>query len=108
MNFKTHNETDVSINGTHLQGSVDVDYKTLKKIFGKPTNGDGYKVDAEWMIQFDDSLVASIYNYKDGINYNGRSGGTPKTKIRDWHIGGHDGVVVDRIKEIISKGTKHV
>jgi hypothetical protein len=89
MQFRTHNtgvDYDV-INGTCLQGYVSADYSALCERFGEPTNGDGYKVDAEWLVQFEDGTVATIYNYKDGKNYNGADGLEVKD-ITDWHIGG--------------------
>lgn len=75
--------------GTHLQGYVNATYAELKRAFGEPSNGDGYKVDAEWVIRGLDGVVATIYNYKDGKNYCGKQG-KPKTRITDWHIGGRD------------------
>jgi hypothetical protein len=88
--YKTHNDgvSTSEVNGTCLQGYVDVTYAKLKSKFGKPLDGDGYKVDAEWVVKFKDGTVATIYNYKDGKNYCGKSG-TPKTQITDWHIGGN-------------------
>lgn len=102
MNYKTHNEKKINIVGTFLISCIDIDYNTLKGIFGKPTDGDGYKIDAEWEIEFEDGKVATIYNYKDGKNYNGRNG-IPKTKIREWHIGGREEIVANRIVEIIKE-----
>ena len=86
MKFKQ--ATGSQVNGTHLQGYVKVTYAELKRVFGKEhCDGDGYKVDAEWMLEFDNGTVATIYNYKDGKNYCGRSG-LAKSKITDWHVGG--------------------
>lgn len=102
MNFKTHNQTKVKVGGTSLVGEIVTNYKTLKKLFGKPHGSDGYKSDAEWYIEFEDGLVATIYNWKDGKNYCGKSG-LPKSKITDWHIGGIERVVVNRIQEMIEK-----
>lgn len=98
MKFKTHNQTDVNICGTSLVGYITCDYSTLKKVFGKPHESDGYKVDAEWDIEFADGVVASIYNYKSGKNYNGRSG-TAKTKITNWHIGGFNNKALEYVKK---------
>jgi len=102
MKYLTHNQKkDIDILGTSLVGEINVSYETLKRIFGNPKSGDGYKVDAEWEIEFEDGEVATIYNYKNGKNYNGRNG-TPKTKIFDWHIGGRgEDDVVERIEKII-------
>lgn len=88
MKFKV-NSSSFSWGGS-LQGYIDVSYADLKSKLGKPsTSFDDYKSDAEWQIEFEDGTNATIYNYKDGKNYNGASG-TPKTRLRDWHIGGQD------------------
>ena len=101
--FVTHNQDNsIKVNGTHLQGYVDVSYERLVSLFGEPHCGDGYKVDAEWEIRFDDGLVATIYNYKNGKNYCG-SMGLELDEISDWHIGGHDKAVVERVKAILSE-----
>lgn len=75
-------------NGTSLQGYIDADYFDLVEVFGEPTSdGDGYKVDAEWEVKFDDGTVAVIYNYKNGKNYCG-SAGQATHAITQWNIGG--------------------
>lgn len=89
MNYAVWHGWPSKLNGTSLQGYIEISYKELVEKLGKPNDGDGYKVDAEWCVEFEDGTVATIYNYKDGKNYNGSSG-TPKTKITDWHIGGND------------------
>jgi len=84
-----------------LQGYVDVEYSTLKKVFGKEhSDGDGYKVDAEWMLKFSDGTYATIYNYKDGKNYNGKAG-LAKSKITDWHVGGSTSLAVQHVEAAI-------
>ena len=83
--------------GTYLQGYVEATYQNLVDIFGNPTSdGDGYKVDAEWDLVFEDGTVATIYNYKEGKNYNGSSGYETED-ITEWHIGGFDQSAVKRI-----------
>jgi len=89
MNFKTHNDTDIDINMTSLQGHMTVDFQNLVKVFGESKTDLMDKTDAEWTIEFEDGTIASIYNYKTGHNYLGSSG-TPVEKIIDWHIGGHN------------------
>ena len=99
--FVTHNEKqDLSANGTSLQGEVEIDYDTLVKLFGEPTEWDGY-VDAEWTIEFKDGTIATIYNYKSGKNYNGDDGEETEN-ITNWHIGGED----IRAKELVEKVIK--
>ncbi len=89
MNFKTHNDIDVDINMTSLQGHMTVDFQNLVKVFGEPKTDVMDKTDAEWAIEFEDGTIASIYNYKTGNNYLGSSG-TPVEEITDWHVGGHN------------------
>jgi hypothetical protein len=103
MSITTHN-TDKKLqeefNGVCVQGHVDAGYKELVEMLGKPTKGDGHKVDAEWYIRFEDGGIASIYNYKDGKNYNGQDG-KPTDQIRDWHIGGFDRKSADRVQILV-------
>lgn len=101
MNYKTHNDEPISIDGTHLQGYITANYADLCSLFGAPTEADGLKVDAEWHVQFTDGVVATIYNWKDGPNYLGEHG-TPVHLIKHWHIGSHNDEPVDRIKALIA------
>lgn len=88
MEFKVSDE--INVYRTSLQGYINISYSKLVKIFGLPTStGDGYKVDAEWSIKFADGIVATIYNYKNGINYCGKNG-TPVEHITNWNIGGYN------------------
>lgn len=104
MNYQTHNQKTINPDGTHLMGYIDIEYDKLVSLFGEPTDSDGYKVDAQWEIEFEDGLVATIYNWKDGKNYNGEEG-LDVTEITDWHIGGHEKDVVDRIHNIFASET---
>lgn len=87
------------INGTSLQGYIDVSYKTLCDIFGEPNISDGYKVDAEWTISTTAGVI-TIYNYKDVKAYNGDDG-TPTDQIKEWHIGGRTTEVVRIVNNIV-------
>lgn len=100
MKFKTHNDETINTNGTSLVGSMDISYRQLVHIFGEPTTGDEYKTDAEWEIQFEDGTIATIYNYKSGKNYNGAEG-QATSRIRDWHIGGHNQDAYNRVIEVV-------
>jgi len=86
--LKTNLRADIC--GTSLHGYVHTSYKTLRNLFGKPNlpKGQGGKIDAEWILETPYG-IASIYNYKDGKNYNGRNG-TAVKDITEWHIGGHN------------------
>ena len=102
MKYETHNDREIDVNFSSLQGCVEVDYKTLKKLFGPPGLGDAYKVSAKWDIQFEDGVVATIYDYKTGKTYCGRKEGISKTKNTDWHVGGFDRRAFDRIQALLS------
>ena len=70
--------------------------KVAKKIGISSEDGDGYKLDAHWSIEWEDGKVATIYNWKNGLNYNDKiirgsdHYGIQLTDIREWHIGGKD------------------
>jgi len=101
--FHTHND-GVGFENSSLRGYINTSYLKLVEKFGVPAEGDGYKVDAEWTIKFDDGLYCTIYNYKDGKNYYGEEG-IPTEKITEWHIGGNGDkeLTISRIKEILSQ-----
>lgn len=101
MKFTADDKID--INGTSLQGHVTVAYADLVTKFGPPTsNGDGYKVDAEWCLKFEDGTVATIYNYKDGKNYLGAEGDAVEA-ITDWHIGGRHAFAASHVKAALGQ-----
>ena len=86
----------IEANGTHLQGNVGATYQELVEVFGEPIRheSDGTthmsnKVDAEWRITFEDGTVATIYNYKNGLNYLGAEG-KRVSEISMWNVGGYD------------------
>jgi len=86
--IRTHDDPDIIV-GTSLQGYVDVKYNDLVELFGEPCEGDEYKVDAEWVIEFNDGTIATIYNYKDGPNYGEEYGYKDiRNKNTNWHVGG--------------------
>ncbi len=99
MKYETHNDNDLDISGTHLQGYILCHYSDLVAAFGEPQAGSG-KTDAEWVIRFEDGTLGTIYNWKNGQNYLGRSGPSV-TAIRDWNIGGLSKAVVQHIHDAV-------
>lgn len=72
--------------GTSFRGYILATYSDLLKSFGDPNSeGDGYKVDVEWVLDTPHG-VATIYNYKDGKAYLGERS-TPVEYIYEWHVG---------------------
>lgn len=84
--------------GTSFQGYILASYSDLIKTFGTPTSrGDGYKVDAEWIVDTPHG-VAAIYNYKDGKAYLGEQG-APVEHIYEWHVGGKNNEAYHYIRQ---------
>jgi hypothetical protein len=100
MTYKTHNQISIDIDGTSLQGYINSNYGTLVELFGHPTESDGYKVDWEWELRFEDGTVATIYNWKNGPNYCGRDG-LQCDQVTEWHIGGHVRNALYYVQEVL-------
>lgn len=76
-------------NGTMFQGYVKTQYDHLVRMFGEPyTNPDNHKTDVEWIVSTPYGPV-TIYNYKNGYSYLGKSG-LELEEMDEWHIGGND------------------
>ena len=89
---------NADINMTSLQGYINTSYDDLVRCFGEPTSdGDAYKVDAEWELTFEDGTVATIYNWKNGRNYCGMDG-MDVEDITDWHVGGRNSRAVAHVE----------
>lgn len=87
----TNNHKDAYL--TSLLDYVNTTYARLYEVFGKPISGSGDgKVNSEWIIKFADGQVATIYDWKEEE--------TPVYEY-DWHIGGNNRVVVDRIRALV-------
>lgn len=74
-------------NGTSFQGYIETQYDHLVELFGEPyTDLDNHKTDVEW-IALTPYGPATIYNYKNGYSYLGKSG-LRIEEIDEWHVGG--------------------
>ena len=97
--------------GTHFFGSIKgVSYEELTELFGTPIareylpwsdETDNKDTRYQWLIEFEDGLLATIYDWK--VDYS-------KVSVHDqqmvWHIGGHDSRVMDRIYKIVNLDEK--
>ena len=106
LNFVTHNDKNIECSGTHLQGYIESKFEKLVLLFGEPIRGDGYKTDAEWEIEWNDGVISTIYNWKDGKNYCGDDGSDVED-ITEWHVGGFDKNAVSYV-ELYLKGFYNV
>ena len=88
------------IMGTSGQGKIDCSYSYLVALFGSPSEGDGYKTQAEWTV-YTPAGIAAIYDWKQGDCYNGKGNGTPVEQITQWSVGGHDKQAVEWINKAI-------
>ena len=107
--FITHNDDDlINANGTSLQAKLhNLTYNLIVETFGEPSDRfDDYKSDAEWIIQFDDGQVATLYNYKNGRNYMGPDAPS-KYDITTWNVGGKSHEVVLRLRQLLMKDSTH-
>ena len=53
--YTTHNEVDdIDCMGTSLAGEIEISFYDLFETFGRPEDGDGYKLDAHWSIEWED------------------------------------------------------
>ena len=96
MKYKKLDMNEMKSNGTSLKGYVETTYKNITKKLGEESfyeNSSEEKTQSEWILEFKDGKIATIYNYKTGR--------TPIEKY-DWHIGGHDVEVVKRVQDILS------
>lgn len=85
----------VSPIGTSFQGYLLSSYENIVRVYGDPMEGD-YKTDVEWVIKWEDGLVGTIYNWKNGKNYLGEKG-LEVEDITEWNIGGAKKIVETRI-----------
>ncbi len=88
-----------SAEGTCLQGYLSASYYEIVKRYGEPMPlYDGFKTDVEWTIKWEDGVIGTIYNYKNGRNYLGESG-LDAEDITEWNIGGNKKIVEKRIND---------
>lgn len=84
-------DRSVDLNGSHLQGYVETTFAKLEKVFG-PSQGEGDKTTQNWVLEFEDGTIATIYDWK---TYS-----TPKGRF-EWHVGGFDKKAVELVEQAI-------
>tara|TARA_B100000131_G_scaffold321231_1_gene371352 strand:+ start:701 stop:1081 length:381 start_codon:yes stop_codon:yes gene_type:complete len=95
------NSKEIMVTGTCYMGELYCSYAKIVDAIGEPSDMfDNYKSDAEWCLEFDNGMVATIYNWKNGKNYCGEDG-LELEDIDEWHIGGNDPIVVDLVNDFI-------
>lgn len=97
-NYMVH--SDFNASGTSLVGTIEADYYTLVELFGEPTWTDTSsqeKVNYEWVIQFDNGTLATIYNWKD---YDGGRYASQAPNY-EWHVGGFNKAAEWSVREVL-------
>ena len=104
MNYSKGSWQDV--NGTSLVGTITTTRRTIEHNLGIEPNvydlddptSDG-KVSTEWIVRFDDGLVATIYDWK---RY--EMGAPDLDEVYEWHVGGTggNGYALRRLESLVS------
>lgn len=81
---------NIDINGTHLQGYIEISYANLVRVLGDPEMMDD-KVQVQWDLKFSDGTIVTIYDWKERKN---------PSDITFWHIGGHSEEAVKKVKSL--------
>lgn len=93
--MKFTNNTKIESSGSGFVGELNTTYDELVAVFGKPTFSDVCnKVTVQWVLEFEDGTVATIYDYKMDE--------TPKG-IYAWHIGGFSATAAVRVHAAFEK-----
>lgn len=92
MKFVTHNDKDIEISGTSWKGNLTISYSKLCEVLGEPMLWVHDKSQAEWVIEFEDGMIATIYDWK----YQGRL-----ENNQFWKIGGFENRVISRINNLL-------
>ena len=100
MNFKS--ATGLDSEGTSLQGYITTTRAALIETFGNPVfaidEADPWeKVTTEWIIKFENGIVATIYDWK---RY--EEGAPALNEIYDWHIGGNNDLAVSQVRSVLA------
>ena len=79
--------------GSCLQGYItrNVSFETLKKLFGEGIEGDGGKVQWEWLVRID-GVFCTIYDWKSE---------SPIEEQAFWNIGGKSEEAADKVNAVI-------
>jgi hypothetical protein len=101
MNITTHNDQDLSVDGTSLRGHIQATFADLVRTLGPPLTGDGYKTECEWIVRDDTGRLATIYDWKLGVSWCGQDG-VPAKDITEWNVGGHSSEAMDLVVELLA------
>jgi len=110
-----YKNSDVTIYGTSLAGSVSLSPKKLIEVFGEPSNSDEYKISGQYVfVHVDTGIPFTVYDWKSTSLYDGDLI-SPSTlwssNSEEFHIGTSKAgrqYVDDFIKELLKIATPEV
>lgn len=94
-----------NIDGTFGIGTITMSYEEIVSKLGKEhfgASGDD-KTLAEWGLLFNDGTVATLYNWKNGKNYDPIDG-LDLEEITEWNIGGNNNPLSEILLKKVLKG----
>lgn len=101
MRFRTNVPARL-IDGIGRRGYVTTTYQRLRLAFGEPESGVDGKTRYEWSVQFEDDVIAVVYDWKSHADP-GR--GEAQLRPTEWNIGGRTPAAVDRVREVVEQLT---
>lgn len=112
-----HENGSSKANGTSLLEYINITYAELCDLFGEPLGpSSDNKVAAEWHVSLyeqgsdwtgpEDAFV-TIYNYKDGRNYDPQNGLNVQD-ITSWHVGGKSPIHAHILEEFIGQQEEYL
>ena len=96
----TQEESENSVGGS-LVGYVSATREEIESVFGQATYTDlslDEKVSIEWVVQFENGIIARIYDWKRYEE------GTPlMNELYEWHIGAREEAAVPFVAKAVQK-----
>lgn len=87
-------DPSIDVNFSSLKGKVSASFYDLVRHFGEPVyDSYDYKTQCQWTIQFEDGIIATIYDYK--------MGNIPVDQIGYWSVGGYTFTAYHRVLSIL-------
>ena len=98
MKYEVQEDFD-RVGGSSLKGHVAVTYSMLVEMFGNPMQGDGDKVQVEWVVEFydeveDEYVLATIYDWKQYDR---------PQQVVEWNVGGFKSSAVTLLEKAIGE-----
>lgn len=86
----------INTSGTSLVGRLHCSFQEIIDKFGMPNCGPSgdHKTQVEWHIEFEDGVIATIYDYKEGE--------IPPEQIGRWSVGGRSEIAYSHVLGVMN------